>query len=61
MALNISSEDCICTSLCGAVLGTFTLRTSDGFRHALVVNNTWLRQDAGLVAYFVGLCATGSD
>ena len=37
MALGIFSEDRIRTSLCRAVLGTFTMRKLACFRHALVV------------------------
>ena len=42
MALGIFSEDCICTSLCGGALGTFTLRELESFRLVLVVNYTLL-------------------
>ena len=38
--LSIFSEDRICTSLCGAVFGTFTLRNSQSFRRVLVVNTS---------------------
>ena len=61
MTLGIFSEDRICTSLCGAVLGKFTLRNQKCFRHALVVNKFALKKEIGLVALFVGLCATGND
>ena len=61
MALGIFSEDCICTSLCGAVFGTFTFRKLECFRHALVVNTLAWNNKIGLVAYFVGLCAIGND
>ena len=55
MALAIFSEDCICTSLCGAALGTFTLRNSECFRHALVVNTLAWKKDRthGLLCWFV--------
>ena len=61
MALGIFSEDCICTSLCGAVFGTFTWRKLECFSHALVVNALAWNNKIGLVAYFVGLCAIGND
>ena len=61
MAADIFSKDCICTALCGAVLGTFTLRKLECFRHALVVNTLAWKNEIGLVAYFVGLCAMGND
>ena len=61
MALGIFSEDRICTSSCGAIFGTFTLRKFQCFRHALVVNTLAWKNKIGLVAYFVGLFATGND
>ena len=61
MALSVFSEDCICTSLCRAELGTFTLGKLECFRHALVVNTLAWNNKIGLVAYFVGLCAIGND
>ena len=62
MALGTFSEDCTCTSLCGAVFGTFTLRKLEFFRHSLVVNTSaWNNKKIGHVAYFVGLCAIGND
>ena len=38
--LSIFPEDCICTSLCGALFGTLTMRNSKSFRHVLVVNTS---------------------
>ena len=61
MALGTFSEDSICTSSCGAVFGTFTLRELECFRHALVVNTQACSNKIGLVAYFVDSCATGND
>ena len=61
MVLGIFSEDCICTSLCGAVFGTCTLKKLKCFGHALVVHTLAWISKIGLAAYFVGLCATGSD
>ena len=61
MALGILAEDRIYTSLCGAVLGTFTLKNLMCFRHVLVVNRLAWNADVGLVAYFVGLCAISTD
>ena len=61
MALGIFSEDCVCTSLCGAVFGTFTLRKLECFRHVLVVNTLAWNNKMGLVAYFFGLCAIGDS
>ena len=61
MALGTFFEDRLCTSLCGAVLGTFTLSKLECFRHALVVNTLAWNNKMGLVAYFVGLCAIGND
>ncbi len=61
MALGIFSEDCICTSLCGAVLGTFTLRKLECFRHVLVVNRSAWNNKIGLVAFSVRLCVIGND
>ena len=61
MALGTFSEDCICTLLCGAVLGTFTWRNLQCFRHALVVNTSPWNNKIGPVAYFLGLCAIGND
>ena len=61
MALCIFSEDRICTSLCGLVLGNFTLRKFECFIHAPVVNTLAWNNKIGLVAYFVGLCAIVND
>ena len=59
MALGIFSEHCICTSLCGAVFGTFTLRKLSV--SGMPCGEYTLNNKIGLVAYFVGLCATGID
>ena len=59
MTLGIFSEEYICTSLCGAVFGTFILRKLECFRHALVVNTLAWNNKIGLLAYFVVLCAIG--
>ena len=40
---------------------SFTLRKLECFRHALVVNTVAWNNKIGLVAYFVGLCATSRD
>ena len=56
MALGIFSENCIRTSLCRAVLGTFTMKNLTCFRHALVVNTLAWNNKIGLVAYLVGVC-----
>ena len=61
VALGIFYEDCICTSVYGAVLGTFTLRKLECFRHALVVNTSACNNKIGLVAYSAGLCAICID
>ena len=61
MVLDIFSEDRICTSLCGAVLGTFTLGKFQCFRHALVVNTLAWKNKIGLVVYFGGLFVIGND
>ena len=61
MALGIFSEDCFCSSLCGAVFGTFTWRKLESFKDALVVNSLAWNNEIGLVAYFIGLRATGHD
>ena len=49
MAVDIFSEDCICTVLCGALLGTVTLRKFECSRHALVVNTVARNNKIGRV------------
>ena len=61
MAADIFSEDCICTALCGATLGTFTLRKLECSRDAVVANTLAWNNKIGRVAYIVGWCAMGND
>ena len=55
LILHIFSEDCIYTSMCGAVYGILTLQKLQCFRHTLVMNTLVWKNMMGL-GVFDGLC-----